>query len=68
MHHCNSNGLELKMGQFGLDIRKKLSTICGATLEQVAKRSCRCPVPRKVQSHVEQVSGQPDLDENVTVH
>lgn len=40
----------------------------GATLEQVAKRRCRCPVPRKIQSHVGQGSEQPALVEGVTVH
>lgn len=27
MHHWYGNGLELKMGQFGLDIRKKFFTM-----------------------------------------
>jgi len=52
----------LKEVRFILDIRKKfLYDQGGETLEQVAQRSCGCPVPGRVQGQVGQGFEQPDL-------
>ena len=40
----------------------------GETLEQVAQRSCGCPIPGSVQSQVGWGFEQPDLAEGVRAH
>jgi len=40
----------------------------GETLEQVAQRSGRCPIPGNIPSQVGQDSEQPDLVEDVPAH
>ena len=56
------SGFELKEGRFRLDIRKIFFfySVGGETLEQVAQRSGRCPIPRNIQGRVRQGSEQPD--------
>ncbi|KAK4830934.1 hypothetical protein QYF61_014307 [Mycteria americana] len=42
--------------------------IGGETLEQVAQRSCRCPIAGSVQSQVRRGFEQPDLGKDVLAH
>jgi len=52
-----------------LDIRKKFFyNDCGETLEQVAQRSCGCPVIGNIKGQVGRDFKQPDLVENVSSH
>jgi len=65
---CDStrdNSLKLKGSRFGLGIGKKFF-IMSETLEQVAPRGGRRPIPGNIQ--VGQGSGQPDLVEDVPAH
>ena len=59
------NGCKLKEGRFRLGIRKNEG---GETLEQVAQRSCGCPLPGIVQGQVGWSSEQPGLVEGVPAH
>jgi len=58
------NGCKLKEGRFRLDIRKKYFTM----REQIAQRSCGCPLPGSVQGQGGWSSDQPGLVEDVPVH
>ena len=52
-----------------MDIRKKFfSDEGGETLEQVAQRGGRCPIPGTIQGQVGRGSEQPDLVEDVPAH
>ena len=63
------NGFKLKEGRFRLDRRKELFyNEGGETLEEVAKRGDRCPIPGSVQGQVRWGSEQPDLAEHVLAH
>ena len=59
------NGFKLKEGGFRLDTRNKFFTV---TLEQVAQRSCGCPLPGSVQGQVGRGFEQPGLVEGVPAH
>jgi len=61
------NSSKLKEGRFRLDIRKKFRE-GGETLEQVAQRSCGCPLPGSVQGQVGWSSEQSGLVEDVPAH
>ena len=63
------NGFKLKEGTFRLDMRKRFFyDDSGATLDQVAQRGGRCPVPGNVQGQVGRGSEQPDLVVDVPAH
>jgi len=60
------NGCKLKEGRFRLE--EILHHEGGETLEQVAQRSCGCPLPGSVQGQVGWSSEQPGLVEGVPAH
>ena len=63
------NSFKLKGGRFRLDVRRK--HFCyegGETLECIAQRGGRCPMPGNIQGQVGWGSEQPDLVEDVPIH
>ncbi|PKU41234.1 hypothetical protein llap_8471 [Limosa lapponica baueri] len=60
------NGSKLKEGR--LDTRKKFYCEAGETPEQVAQRSCRCPIPGSVQDQAGWGFEQPGLVGGVPAH
>jgi len=69
---CNKtsdNCFKLKESRFRLDIRKNLFyDEGGETLERVAQRGGRCPIPGNIQGQAEWGSDQPGLVEDVPAH
>ncbi|GAB0188666.1 hypothetical protein GRJ2_001331900 [Grus japonensis] len=63
------DGFKLKEGRFRLDIKEEI-LYCegGEALEQVAQRSCGCPMPGNVQGQVGWGFGQRGLVEGVPAH
>jgi len=61
---------KLKEDRFTLDIRKNEICSCEGdeTLEQVAQRSCGCPLPGNIQVQVGRAFEQPGLVEGVLAH
>ncbi|KAK4826809.1 LOW QUALITY PROTEIN: hypothetical protein QYF61_011617 [Mycteria americana] len=63
------NSFKLTEGRFRLDIRKKLFSFeSGEALDQVAQRSCECPIIGSVQGQVGWSFEQPDLVGDVPAH
>jgi len=63
-----SNDFKLVEGRFRLCVKKKFFTMGVETLEQVAWRGGRCPIPGNIPGQVGQGSEQPDLVEDVPAH
>jgi len=62
------DGFQLKEGTFTLDKEEILYNEGGEALEQVAQRSCGCPLPGSVQGQVGWGFEQPGLVAGVPAH
>lgn len=64
-----ANCFKLEEGRFILDLKKEdFYNESGKTLEQIAQRDCRLPIPADIQGQVGHGSEQSDLDEDVAAH
>jgi len=53
--------IKTRQVRFSLDIRRRFFTQRVVTLEQIAQRSCGCPIPGGIQGQAGCGSGQPGL-------